>query len=1299
MAIPIGEAHIIVKAITAGFENDIKRSLRGMSGVGGEAGSNLGRGIRQSFENEISKTKAGGLAESLRNMVPDAERTADVWRRLVRTGFVLQPVIGALVGGIGALAGGLGALVGAAGGAVAGLAAVAGAVSAVGLAIGLARFAFRGIGAALSEGGGGGGRAAADAQRNAKAVEDAQRNLARVIERNGDRLSDANKRVERAQLDLNDALREGREELDKIRFSAEQAAIEESKAALELERARETLQRVQDLPPNNRARQEAEIAYQQAELNLRRAQDTAADLADEQKRLSRLGVEGTEKVIDARQNLADAEENRARVIRDAKRDEEDALRRLQEALEAQKDQNKALGGAASAYSKLTKSQKEFVDFLRRIKPLFAGLREDVAGGFLPILATQIQRLINAGLVETLSRGFTQVGIALGEASVAFTNAFLNLRGLDTLSSFFRTTANIVPFLGKILGDSFGSFLLILQAAEPITRRFIEFLESKSNSLANFLNVQEASGELTEFFDRAGQIGADFGRVFGNIFRGLGQLIRANFAPGSGGDFLVQWLISATDKFANLSSLAGGQNNLNNYFRDASVNAQKVLSSIGALLSQIIQLGDNKAIGETFDILAEGAPALGRILEKGLEAGPAFARLVVLLTEITDKLTDTGAIEIFFDVLSSAAEVFNDLLENEIVRSLLEAIGQVTAFALALGTIFKVGNFAFKVIIGSLITLGGILGKASVGMRMLSTAIFETGPKTDALRGKFAALGKSLGIGLIIASVISGLMSIGKATELNEAQIDSLGATFGKLKEAAINPVKDFEDQCVASFAAVGLSFQYMANDGNIYSENLIGALDRMTDSTFQAKAGFLEFVNGALFGLGKAIPVGTSNFDEFVKSLRTGEAQIAELGTQIAEVATQHLPLAIASFDELAAGTDGSYEQVSALLDAMPEYKEVIEQVAIANGLGTDQLTLVNLAMGQGESATRILRSAMRDMSAASLDASGKISGLANFVSNYADETQSAFLSSMRWEEGIDNLTESLIDNNATLDIGTEEGRRNQEAMQRVAQAANEAAAATYAQDGDLQNLIRTQEANRQQLIDTALAAGVAEEDVEAYVDQWLATPESITTKAQTENIPESKAEVEDLLEASQNKEFTVEGTAELKQGPSWQSTLGRLILGALVGGALANVIFSLVASASGNARGGMYAYANGGIAEGIYKGRPGSLYKFAEPETRWEAFISGKRGQESRNIAIWQEAGRRLGVFNEAENGALAVMKNSMGNSLPSTSGASNSQSGVVNNTSINVTVNPSPGMDERELAKMVSRQIAYTMRKGSMS
>lgn len=78
------------------------------------------------------------------------------------------------------------------------------------------------------------------------------------------------------------------------------------------------------------------------------------------------------------------------------------------------------------------------------------------------------------------------------------------------------------------------------------------------------------------------------------------------------------------------------------------------------------------------------------------------------------------------------------------------------------------------------------------------------------------------------------------------------------------------------------------------------------------------------------------------------------------------------------------------------------------------------------------------------------------------------------------------------------------------------------------------------------------------------------------------------------------------------------------------------------NANGGIYAYANGGIAAyagggfatGIYKGGA-PIHKFAEPETVWEAYISGKPDQRERNRQIWVETGERLGM--SAAGGGVA--------------------------------------------------------------
>lgn len=70
------------------------------------------------------------------------------------------------------------------------------------------------------------------------------------------------------------------------------------------------------------------------------------------------------------------------------------------------------------------------------------------------------------------------------------------------------------------------------------------------------------------------------------------------------------------------------------------------------------------------------------------------------------------------------------------------------------------------------------------------------------------------------------------------------------------------------------------------------------------------------------------------------------------------------------------------------------------------------------------------------------------------------------------------------------------------------------------------------------------------------------------------------------------------------------------------------------NANGGIYAYANGdiaayadgGFATGIYKGGA-PIHKFAEPETGWEAYISGKPSERDRNRQIWADTGERLGM------------------------------------------------------------------------
>lgn len=284
----VGEAHIIVRALTDRVANDIQRGFSGTGAAGRKAGENMGKAFTRGFNNNANANVFTKFAQGIRTMVPDAEAARMAFRNLARTGYVLQTALGQILGAIGSLIGGLVSVGGSALGAAASLASLGTVFASLGLAMISARLALSGVGkalAALSKQSTGGGNAAAEAAARAAAAErvaDAERNLAQVIEDNRQNLIDANNEVRDSQLELNKAIKEGQEQIQQLGFDAEEAALAEGRAALELDKARETLARTQDLPPNSRARKEAELAFQEAELRLRQAKDRSSDLNKEQ---------------------------------------------------------------------------------------------------------------------------------------------------------------------------------------------------------------------------------------------------------------------------------------------------------------------------------------------------------------------------------------------------------------------------------------------------------------------------------------------------------------------------------------------------------------------------------------------------------------------------------------------------------------------------------------------------------------------------------------------------------------------------------------------------------------------------------------------------------------------------------------------------------------------------------------------------------------------------------------------------------------------------------------------------------
>lgn len=749
----VGSAFVVVRAIGKGIASDVAKSMKGLDKIGASAGARSGASFKRAF------AKVGVLDWS--KIFSDAQAARERFQSLIRVGNTLSSAIVGLVGGIGALVGGLVALGGALLSATPSAAALLGGLTALGAAAIAARLALSGIGQAVAALNKQQGGAARDTTAAVRREQDARRNLARVIERNAESLAAANRNITRAakdltdaQEELNEALEDGAEQLQQLGFEAEDAALAEQRAAVELERARENLLRVQDLPPNSRARREAELAFAEADLNLRRAKDRNADLAKEQERLAETGVEGLDSVIAARETVAQAEERlqeardeRAKTVRDNARAQADAERQIERAIE---DRNKAAaGGGTDPLAGLTPSQRDFAIFLAGLKPLIDELKESVAKELLPRLTTAITTVVD-GAFEVVKTGLSDVAAGLGDAAIEFANTIVDPENLLDLEGVFDLSADIIRNIGGIFSGVYDSVLSIINAADPITRKFFDFLEKKSKDFAAFLDTKQATGELEEFFNQAGEIAAQIGEILGNAFGGIVGIVKANTGPGSGGQILLDYLEGVTSNFEKFANSPEARD----FFADIAKNAQSVLQAVGAFVKEILILGANPNIGIFFDQLAKAAPILGSIAGKFADALPSFGELILSVLEFIDIFTQTEQITAFFDTLRGAIDIVNNIFRNEFVAGILDAVAPIIGALSAIGLIFDVIKFALLVVAGNI---------------LLTIAAWKSflfiGGKIFAFLGKIGGLFLNLAR-VVIPIVINGLRLLGAAFMAN-----------------------------------------------------------------------------------------------------------------------------------------------------------------------------------------------------------------------------------------------------------------------------------------------------------------------------------------------------------------------------------------------------------------------------------------------------------------------------------------------------------------------------------------------------
>ena len=800
----VGDAFIVVRAITTGVEKDIKNAFRGTDRIGETAGGDIGRSFQKGFR------RNGASGNLFGNLVRESIAAKEQFSSLTRVGFVLQPVLTALGGIIGLLGTGLlslGSVISAA--TAPAFYVLAQSFTAAAQAAITLKLAFSGVGKAIQAG----SKAKKTGVDRAKALEKAedrltkaQRALADAYEDAATREVKAKKTITDAEKELSKAREQAIEDLQQIGFESEDAAIAEQKAAIELEKARETLARVSDLPPNSRARKEAELAFAQADLNYRKAIDANNDLKKTEAKNAELAKKGPQALIDGQENVVnalasvdDATNAYNETIKDNERSILSATEARDDAAEAVDDikNNAAATDAyADALAELSKEARAFAEYMvNTFIPALKDLKAAAGEELFPKLETALENL-RKKLFPALIPLLKETGGVIGDIAVKFSEAVTKGENLARLERIWKSNNRVLKNFGDALISLYENLLIILDNISPLTEEFSAWIAAVTAGWTETLKADEASGKLNARFEIARGILKDLGKIFGNVFGGLGKIISANVGPGSGGQIFLDYLKDVTGRFKEISTIDGRP--LRDFFADAAVNGTKLLSLLGNILGGFITLADNQGLGiflDQLNVVTDIFQAIGEDLDSSL---PAFGGFLIEFAKFIQLVTEAGSVTIFFNTLKTAFVFLNDFLRSELGQRILELSAQILPLLAAFGLLAKVGGFFGKVVFGAFAQL--LAPFTAITRLLVSMGIPLTTIVTTFL--KFAG---------VAGLVITVFMLLWKNSEIfREAVMLMVKAVGGALK-GAFDDITAAIKSVFPTFEGIGTVFKTLGN--------------------------------------------------------------------------------------------------------------------------------------------------------------------------------------------------------------------------------------------------------------------------------------------------------------------------------------------------------------------------------------------------------------------------------------------------------------------------------------------------------
>ncbi|WP_431794761.1 phage tail tape measure protein [Micrococcus luteus] len=657
-----------------------------------------------------------------------------------------------------------------------------------------------------------------------------------------------------------------------------------------------------------------------------------------------------------------------------------------------------------------------------------------------------------------------------------------------------------------------------------------------------LDVEETTGALA-MFANAGLTGSDAGTSFKTMLQ------RLNPQSKEAAQLMEELGLSAYDANGNFIGMEEYAGKLQGAL--AGMSEQQRSAALQTLFG-------SDAIRAASVLYEGGAEGVREWTEKVNDAGYAAETASIMQDNLAGDLEKLGGAfdTVFLQSGSGANDVLRDMVQG--LEGVVDWVGSLPEGVLQIGTVFAGVTGGAALLAGATLTVIPKIKETRDALNDLAPA----GSKSAAAIGK---LGKLAGVASVLSGVALAAIELAKATTSYDTMTTEKMAT-------AIRNVANAGDDVVARKDQLNSVFSDWDVSAGSSAENIMGmdqALQHLVSSQGEFGRGLNDWANDAFAWTGLA----KDNVGQV-------EDRLMELGNEMGNLASSgETEAATAAFQELARSWEATGRPAEELFNTyMPGLRDSLKGVAAEMGVNIDDAQALEWALsGVAPEAVRTAEAsadaeaAMAKMAAEAEAAAQKsqslvdelaqttginpdgLNGMAEAMAILTDESEEAgdkldkvidalFRAGLAhmsvqdaqaamYEAG-DALNKAIEENAASLDLSTEAGRANVDALQGVAVAGFDAARA-YAEAGKSQGTIRDALMETyEQLVAGYEAMGQSSEAADTLARQMMGIPEGVdiatSMDQQARIIAESTGEAIDAIPGYKGVTVAVseEGTA-----------------------------------------------------------------------------------------------------------------------------------------------------------------------------